>query len=75
MRNGENGDNNVPAANLTSRNKQIGHEEQVEDDEISIVDEMRLSLSGNDEEAVDVNVDGEEDVNDEFSNQLSLFIT
>ena len=75
MRNGENGDNNVPAANLTSRNKQIGHEEKVEDDEICIVDEMRLSLSGNDEEAVDVNVDGEEDVNDEFSNQLSLFIT
>ena len=30
---------------------------------------MRLSLSGNDEEAVDVNVDGEEDV-DEISFML-----
>ena len=57
---------------MTSGNKKIGHKKKIENDKICIVDEVGLGLSRNNEETVDVNVNGEEDMNNEFSKQDSL---
>ena len=59
-------------ANLTSRDKEIAHEEQIEQNQVDIVQEMSLGLSRNNDEAVNMDKDRKNSVNEELAKQQSL---
>ena len=57
---------------LTSRDEEITHEEQIEQNQISIVQEMGLGLSRDNDEAVNMDKDRENSMDKEFTKKQSL---